>query len=177
MSWTRICDRRHRVLRRGRTLIVWLSGTIGHSEWARNFRIRTIPRYGRRVKAELWGDAVTVVEEIKPMLDGVEEIIVAGFSRGGGLAQVVTLALNESRVQPVVVCRLWAPKRALSEARDLPITHCSAYYGDIVPFLPPWYGRVETMWIGPFDWIWRAHNKAAHDAAWWRYYAAKGTKE
>lgn len=175
MNWQRICDRRHRVLRRGRTLIVWLSGTIGHSEWARNFRIRTIPRYGRRVKAELWGDAITVVDEIMPMLDGVDEIIVAGFSRGGGLAQVVTLELFEHGIRlSDVVTMLFAPKRAFDRVPVFPRLECTAYRGDVVPFLPPWYGRLPVVWLGRLSWLWTAHDKAGHDAARWRYDATKG---
>ena len=173
MNWTRICNRRHRVLRRDRTLYVWLSGTTGYSEWARNFHTRTLNRYGRRVKAELWVEAVQVSYEVRSRLDGVKDVVISGFSRGGGLAQVVALELIDRNIDAGVFVELWAPKRALSDVSGVPITHCFAYRGDIVPFLPPWYGRLPMTWLGRVDWFWKAHNKAGHDAARWRHEVTK----
>ena len=174
MNWTRICNRRHRVLRRDRTLYVWLSGTTGHAEWARNLDVRTMLVYNRRVKTELWREALDVALEVTPMLDGVKEILVAGFSRGGGLAPVVALELIARQIDAAITVQLWAPKRALSDVTGVPIAHCFAHRGDIVPYLPPWYGRLPVEWFGRCDWFWKAHNKAGHDAAKWRHDVTKG---
>lgn len=174
MTWQRICDRRHRVLRTGDTLIVWLGGTTGHSEWARNLRTRTVREYDRRVKAELWAEAITVGDEIESMLGGVQTVVVAGFSRGGGLAQVVALEAISKVLGVRVLVRLYAPKRALSDVRGVPVIHCSAHRGDIVPYLPPWYARLGVTWMGRFDWLWKAHDKSGHDAARWRHEVSRG---
>ena len=174
MNWTRICNRRHRVLRRDRTLYVWLSGTTGHSEWARNLDVRTMLVYNRRVKTELWREALDVAQEVEPMLDGVEQIVISGFSRGGGLAQVVALELIDRNIDAGVFVELWASKRAMSNIVGVPIMNCTAHRGDIVPFLPLWYARLPMTWLGRFDWFWKAHNKAGHDAAKWRHDATKG---
>jgi hypothetical protein len=142
------------------------------SEWAKNLNAMTTKQYGTRVKTGDWVEAVMIADEIQPMI-GDREVIIGGFSRGGGIAQVLALELTERGIV-WVYAYLFAPKRSTGRnAKRSYVFAATAHRGDIVPYLPPWLGGPPMTWFGRFTWFWKAHDKAGHDAARWRHELTK----
>lgn len=174
MSWRRICDGRHRVIERDGGLIVWLSGTTGWREWVDNFRLRTQRVAGHRIKRVDWAEARVIAGEIERLITSATKWVqVCGYSRGGGLAQVVAIAA--AGLGCPVWIRLYAPKRSMSRPAVTGVVFCQAFRGDVVPFLPPWLGLPEISWHNRVTWPWKAHDKAGRAAARWRHDISRGS--
>jgi hypothetical protein len=163
MKWRKIAGIA-KVLDTPDTLYVFCTGSIGRGDWIRNMRTRRVDYGGHRVNEADFSEAVAVLLEIEGKI-GTREIVIGGFSRGGAVAAILHLLLAEEYGTGAQL-KLWAPKRS-----GLPVIG-RAHRGDMVPYLPPWYPRIDLLTEDePITWPWAAHKKSAHDAARWRHEA------
>jgi poly(3-hydroxybutyrate) depolymerase len=162
MSWTRI-DRIARYLVTDSTLYVACAGSDGWRDWWRNVdpRCETVFPGGWVSRADL-REAQRVWAVLHRYARG-RRVHVIGFSRGGGVAVALALWIPP---HITVTAELYAPKRAATRRalEELPFVKGYATGGDIVPYLPPWFGQVPIERTGR-DWPWRAHRAAARMAA------------
>ena len=167
---------KHRYLRVDNVLYIWCAGTYGWKEWAYNLDIRRRKRLGRRVNIRDYVAMTDLYDIIKKedVITSECKVITCGFSRGGGIAQLLYLFLKQVYGIEVEV-HLFASKRSVSKADDIKVQHNSATKGDVVPYLPFWpLYRLPTLeWVGPRQRMSLAHNEHAKLAARWRHNITK----
>lgn len=80
---------------------------------------------------------------------------VGGHSLGGAVAQIVSSILTALGAQ--VHCYSYGGKRA-PRRYSFPDTKSYRHAGDIVPFLPPWRPKIDSIRIGTWKPFWLAHQ-------------------
>lgn len=144
------------------TLYVFCTGSIGRGDWIRNIRTRRVDYAGHKLNEQDFIEAVEVLMKIEGEIDD-RAVVIGGFSRGGAVGAILHLMLAEEHGIGAQL-KLWAPKRS-----GIPVIG-RAHRGDVVPYLPPWYPRIDLLTDDePLSWSWVAHKKSAHDAAKWRH--------
>lgn len=156
MRWHSLKSNRGRWRVQDGRLYLYLEGSVGYSDWVRNFAVgrrRTAQGYVNRVDHR---EALATIREIRHVLEVVKSIHVGGHSRGGSEAWALTQELRAAGHK--VTCILYAPKR--TGCRDYQAGEYLAYRhrGDWVPMLPPWYAGWTCVLIGQWMPIWRAHE-------------------
>ena len=179
MNWTRLANTQHRYLVHDGTLYIWCAGTHGWSQWAHNVDTRTMRYAGRRVNTRDYAEASYIIVELASSgtIHRAKEIVTCGFSRGGAAAQILALMIDSGfRVRTQL--HLFASKRTMTRVSDIETEANRAHRGDPVPYLPPWPYRLPPVdWQRKITWPWKAHNRAAHDAARWRHDMTKGGRQ
>jgi hypothetical protein len=130
------------------------------------------------VEAEMLYDHIAAACD----LGSAEGLTIAGFSRGGAIAQVLSVMLQDAYEGTPQTLLLFASKRAGNRSftqRVIEENHhvfASKHRGDIVPALPPWplYRNIKHRVLGDLSWPWVAHPKSAADAAWVRKRMGEG---
>jgi pimeloyl-ACP methyl ester carboxylesterase len=170
MSMTRISGTCARYLIRDRVLYVFCRGTTSADPWWRNLLVRRVVWSGYRVnRADL--DEALWVRSWLACERPHDRTNIVGFSRGAGVAALLTLMLPNATTLAVAPKRVGCRKlvRELTAGYRLGAT---AYRFDVVPLLPPWYAGWRCKWSG-WMWPWKAHERSAKDAARWRHDVSK----
>lgn len=150
----------------GNTLRIWCDGTRNRQEWRWNIMPRRKRFDGARLNKVDYEQAYEVLRHIPVDFNNFELIVIAGLSRGGAIAHILGWMLRRHDV----VVSAFASKRAGDRelVRQVPMVN-TAYRGDIVPWLPPWYASPTVGWLYPRRGFVKAHIGAAHLAARYRH--------
>lgn len=156
MTWQALRDNHGRWRMVDATLYVYLEGSVGYSDWVRNFAVgrRKTPKgYVNRVDHR---EAIATIRELRPVLEICKRVVVGGHSRGA--AEAFCMA-RELRAQGrSVTCFLFAPKR--TGCSDYQDDHYLGYRhrGDWVPLLPFWYAPWTLATFGTWAPVWVSHE-------------------
>ena len=154
-----------RYLVKDRVLYIFCRGTSSADPWWRNLLVRRERWHGYRLN---WADFLEAFGISRRLpTEGYDLVFIAAFSRGAGPAAILQLMIGGE-------LSLFAPKRvgcrALVRRQS---KFARAYRCDIIPLLPPWYASWRCRWSG-WMWPWKAHQRAARDAARWRHEVSRG---
>jgi len=141
-------------------LYIACSGSSGWGDLARNLDPRCEQVFPGAWVAEADLDEARAVWQAVHTYAHGRTVHILGFSRGAAVAVALALWIPEGIGATL---ELYAPKRvgnrkALSALRP---TTATAYRGDLIPLLPPWFRQVDIEWEGKLTWPWRAHSKSA----------------
>ena len=168
-----------RYLDTANALYIWCDGTRNLQEWRWNFQVarRWIKEHYWRIRVNVkdYAQARCILDELGAaglFSGGVRPVMIAGYSRGGAVAQC--LAMIMAGVKQSVLAVGFASKRTGNRAfvRRLDAENFG-FRGDVVPLLPPWYASIPTQWSGPWRWPLKAHVESGRVAAQWRHELTK----
>jgi hypothetical protein len=151
-------DTQYRITKLGETTILRFEGSVSKSDWVNNFDFPAVPYknspvrwYAHRGFVKTWK---AVRDEIMPLINKDEPLLILGYSRGGALAtiahedfvfngyNVITFTFGAPRV-------LWLAPNIVRDRFDN-VTNIAAS-GDIVTKIPPkffGYTELDTLVLG-----------------------------
>jgi predicted lipase len=138
---------------------VWVDGSNDLVDWIYNFRTMRSIGDNERVNRMDRHEAIRVLRVLLRTYPNTQKWYINGHSRGGAIAQIVARELARKGHRVLLRCvgsKRTGNRRFVQALSGVVRTLSVRNRGDLVPFLPPWYARLQPEivtykpWSGPY---------------------------